>query len=379
MRHFLQCAWAAVGGGAWLVAARVSQLRWRHPATALVGLLCLTACVSEGAVRTRTTEIRQVLEPRHARAERCSPRELAYGEVLAGAADFESSRGHSTRARQHMEVATELARNVYAAVEDGGERCAPDADLDGIPDSVDLCRLEPEDFDGHEDDDGCPEQDRDNDGISDRRDRCPDVPEDRDDFEDDDGCPDPDNDGDGVLDEHDVCPLLAEDLDGFDDDDGCPDPDNDGDGIPDVADKCPDEPEDFDGDQDEDGCPDTYRDIVVENNAIVLKKKVFFGTNKTAVLPESFPMLLEVADVLVRRPTMRVRVEGHTDSRGSERRNEKLSSGRAESVRRFLIGQGATPDQLTAVGFGESRPIADNDTDAGRAINRRVEFHIISK
>ena len=98
--------------------------------------------------------------------------------------------------------------------------------------------------------------DRDGDGITDANDRCPDEPEDRDGFQDADGCPDPDNDQDGIVDVTDKCPNEPEDRDGFQDDDGCPDPDNDQDGIPDAADKCPNEPETRNGFQDDDGCPD---------------------------------------------------------------------------------------------------------------------------
>ena len=100
------------------------------------------------------------------------------------------------------------------------------------------------------------DKDTDGDGIPDSIDKCPNEPEDKDGFQDEDGCPDPDNDGDGILDKDDKCPNEPEDKDGFQDEDGCPDPDNDGDGIPDVKDKCPNEPETFNGYQDEDGCPD---------------------------------------------------------------------------------------------------------------------------
>ncbi len=135
-----------------------------------------------------------------------------------------------------------------------------DSDGDGIEDSKDKCPNEPEDFDGFQDEDGCPDPDNDNDGILDVNDKCPNVAEDIDGFEDEDGCPDPDNDHDGILDIHDKCPNVAEDLDGFQDDDGCPDVDNDRDGILDVNDKCPNAPEDFDGFQDDDGCPDVDND-----------------------------------------------------------------------------------------------------------------------
>ncbi len=98
--------------------------------------------------------------------------------------------------------------------------------------------------------------DRDGDGMSDARDLCPDDPEDLDGFEDADGCPDLDNDGDGIADVDDLCPSVAEDRDGFEEEDGCPDPDNDQDGILDFDDHCPNQPETMNGFDDYDGCPD---------------------------------------------------------------------------------------------------------------------------
>ncbi len=106
-----------------------------------------------------------------------------------------------------------------------------------------------------------PSRDRDKDGIPDRIDKCPNEPEDRDGFEDSDGCPDYDNDLDGVFDMFDKCPNDPEDKDGFEDRDGCPDYDNDKDGIPDSIDKCPNQPEDLDGFQDADGCPDSRASV----------------------------------------------------------------------------------------------------------------------
>ncbi len=140
--------------------------------------------------------------------------------------------------------------------EDGDGCPDPDNDRDGIPDAQDRCRDKAEDRDNVQDADGCPDLDDDQDGVPDVDDRCRDKAEDRDGFEDGDGCPDPDNDRDGIPDAQDRCPNGAEDKDGFRDDDGCPDPDNDGDGIDDKADRCPDAAEDKDGVRDEDGCPD---------------------------------------------------------------------------------------------------------------------------
>jgi outer membrane protein OmpA-like peptidoglycan-associated protein len=138
---------------------------------------------------------------------------------------------------------------------------ALDSDGDGLSDDRDECPDKPEDLDGFEDDDGCPDSDNDGDMVLDEDDTCPNEPEDRDGVRDDDGCPDIDDDGDGVPDEDDKCPGDQEDLDGFQDDDGCPDFDNDGDGFADGADRCPMEAEDLDGFHDEDGCPDADNDL----------------------------------------------------------------------------------------------------------------------
>jgi hypothetical protein len=138
----------------------------------------------------------------------------------------------------------------------------PDNDFDNIPDVKDRCPNEPEDVDQFEDDDGCPEPDNDKDGIPDINDACPNAPEDHKGKKPNDGCPSTteDSDGDGIPDAVDKCPDEPEDKDGFEDDDGCPDPDNDADGIPDNFDTCPNEAEDPDGFEDEDGCPDPDND-----------------------------------------------------------------------------------------------------------------------
>jgi outer membrane protein OmpA-like peptidoglycan-associated protein len=145
----------------------------------------------------------------------------------------------------------------------GGFMWAPvstDQDHDGIQDANDACPTEAEDMDGHDDADGCPDDDNDGDGVPDVRDQCPDQPEDLDGQDDADGCPDLDTDGDGIADGYDSCPTQPEDMDGDRDDDGCPDDDRDRDHIPDAQDQCPDVPEDTDGYGDEDGCPETDYD-----------------------------------------------------------------------------------------------------------------------
>jgi hypothetical protein len=135
-----------------------------------------------------------------------------------------------------------------------------DADNDRIPDVEDACPTEPEDLDGNEDTDGCPEvEDADGDLIPDFDDECPNDAEDFDGNEDADGCPEiEDADGDGLDDLVDACPTEPEDFDGNADTDGCPEiEDADNDGIPDATDACPNQPEDLDGNADTDGCPET--------------------------------------------------------------------------------------------------------------------------
>ena len=254
-----------------------------------------------------------------------------------------------------------------------------DSDGDGILDSKDLCPTLPEDKDGALDTDGCPDlkDDKDEDSVPDAQDECPYEPEDHDNFQDLDGCPDPDNDSDGMADSFDTCPLAAEDLDGFADDDGCPDADNDVDGIYDVDDQCPLEPEDFDGHQDEDGCPDVL--IIITDQKIELKEKIHFAFDDVTILPDSHELLNDVGNALIEHPTMKVRIEGNTDAEGPADYNQKLSQGRASSVLTYLTGRGVEASRMSAVGYGEDRPIDSNDSEEGRAANRRVEFIIVEQ
>ncbi len=240
--------------------------------------------------------------------------------------------------------------------------------------------MDPEDKDGFEDADGCPDPDNDKDGIEDTADKCPNRAEDKDGFEDADGCPDFDNDQDTVLDAEDKCPNTPEDQDGYQDEDGCPDPDNDKDGIPDLKDECPLMPETVNKYQDEDGCPDSSpkAKVQVTKHYIKIKGKVHFATGKAKIKRKSFKLLVEVATVLKRYPKItKLRIEGHTDSRGSASSNKRLSDARAKAVRAFLIDAGVAADRLVAVGYGEERPKASNKTRKGRAENRRVDFYIL--
>jgi outer membrane protein OmpA-like peptidoglycan-associated protein len=272
-----------------------------------------------------------------------------------------------------------------------------DIDEDGLYDDVDACVDVPEDKDGFEDSDGCPETDNDKDGIADKADGCPNEAEDIDQFEDADGCPDPDNDKDGVLDGDDECPLEpgtvgdkgCPDRDAdtlIDKVDACPDeagpvntkgcPDRDSDRVPDKRDKCPDEPADPRIDPERsDGCP---KRVFVTVDRIEILDKIYFDTNKTTIKKQSYELLAEIAAVLNGNVDIRrVEVAGHTDNVGNDASNLKLSQGRSEAVVKHLTTIGKVdPERLKGVGYGETKPIETNATDAGRGNNRRVEFVI---
>ena len=164
---------------------------------------------------------------------------------------------------------------------------AGDSDGDGYADPVDKCPTKPENYNGYQDEDGCPDDpDSDGDGIADSRDQCELSPEDKDAYLDGDGCPEPDNDLDGLLDAADKCPNDPEDLDGYEDEDGCPDPDNDKDTVPDVTDQCPNEI--GSATQEPLGCPGN-RLAVVTDCEVKITQQIHFETNKDKIRPESLP------------------------------------------------------------------------------------------
>jgi OmpA-OmpF porin, OOP family len=234
-----------------------------------------------------------------------------------------------------------------------------DRDGDGIEDDVDQCSDLPEDFDGFQDADGCPETDNDDDGVPDAKDKCPKEKEDEDGFQDADGCPDRDNDKDGILDAQDACPneagprnadkkkngcpVSAQELesaakrdgdgDGVPDKDdacpdvpgvesanpkerGCPPPDRDKDTFVGTEDKCPDEPEDFNGFEDADGCPDAEKKEARRLPPLVTVKQLATGPavsvaqkvgfKDEAIDPAATPALRAVASQLVKNPSWHV-------------------------------------------------------------------------
>jgi outer membrane protein OmpA-like peptidoglycan-associated protein/tetratricopeptide (TPR) repeat protein len=229
-----------------------------------------------------------------------------------------------------------------------------DSDHDGVNDGLDQCPTEPEDKDGFQDADGCPEPDNDGDDLLDAEDKCPGEREDKDGFQDADGCPDPDNDGDGILDAIDKCPGVPEDKDGFEDTDGCPEPDNDHDRLLDAFDKCPNEPETWNGFQDEDGCPD--KGIVVRGSKeLVVAGPIGFVKGASTLDDKTAATLDVVAGALAGNPDIELlEIQVHTSSLDTGEPGLALSQARAQTIRDYLVSKGVLATRLAAKGFGDA-------------------------
>lgn len=233
----------------------------------------------------------------------------------------------------------------------------PDRDGDGLSDAVDACP----DVAGPKENQGCP--DRDGDGLFDFVDQCPDVAGPKE----NNGCPWPDTDGDGLLDKDDECPTLK----GPKENKGCPYKDSDGDGLLDKDDECPMTP----GPKENKGCP------VIEEEVVQVIKMAFnnleFETAKDIILDPSKPALDELAQVLTNKPLWKLEISGHTDNVGDDNANLVLSKKRAEALKNYLVSKGIDAGRMTTLYFGETKPIADNNTAEGRKKNRRVEMKIV--
>nr|WP_314865259.1 OmpA family protein [uncultured Flavobacterium sp.] len=228
----------------------------------------------------------------------------------------------------------------------------PDTDGDGIVDGSDAC---PE-VAGLAALNGCP--DADGDGITDANDACPEVAG----LAALKGCPDADKDG--VADKDDKCPSVA----GPKENAGCPWADTDKDGVADKDDECPE----VAGPASNKGCPEVTAAVL--ESVKVEAKSIYFNSGKSTFKSEDVPVKIESISTLLKQyPTAKFSIEGHTDSDGSDAFNQKLSQERADVVRNALIERGIKAASLTAVGYGESKPIASNKTAAGKAKNRRTE------
>ncbi len=293
--------------------------------------------------------------------------------------------------------------------------CPVDADKDGVADYMDQCPM----TQGSAKLLGCPDGDKDN--VADKDDSCPEVPgltrfsgcpdSDGDGIEDAaDNCPNlkgldmfkgcPDTDGDGVDDANDKCPdtktgikvdgagCTADiDRDGIiDSDDKCPDTpkgikvdargcpaDTDGDGVIDTQDRCPTTK----GEGTVNGCPPVKEDVKKRLNFAA--RGINFESGKATLTTTSYPMLNEIVSILNEYTDYNLKIEGHTDNVGTDDMNLQLSKSRMESVKSYLLSKGISPGRIEVWGFGESKPIATNDTAAGRTQNRRVELDLFIK
>ena len=236
-----------------------------------------------------------------------------------------------------------------------------DTDKDGIPDDQDLCPLQPGTAKWH----GCPVPDTDKDGIDDEHDSCKNVQG----LARYNGCPIPDSDQDGINDEEDKCPHQA----GLARYNGCPIPDRDGDGVNDEEDHCPDSA----GPVENHGCP-VIKEIKkeIQEKINYTARNILFAVASDRLLDSSYNALKDIADLLLAHPEWHLTIEGYTDNQGTRERNLLLSQKRAASVRSYLAARGVPETRLTAIGFGQEHPIADNATAKGRAANRRVELKL---
>ena len=261
----------------------------------------------------------------------------------------------------------------------------PDSDADGIADIDDNCPNEA----GIASNSGCPDPDSDGDGIPDSKDACPEIAGDTEsgcpnDDNDDDGvpnsidrCPDakgtaatngcPDSDGDGVADPDDNCPKVA----GPKVYNGCPD--SDGDGLDDSIDKCPYSA----GTVAANGCPEIAKED--KETLDIAMRAVQFDTGKNSLKSESYQILKQIANILKRYPDYNLSIAGHTDNVGNPSANQTLSERRAKACHDYLASQGVLITRMSFAGYGESRPIADNNTLNGKRLNRRVEFNLVPR
>ncbi len=282
-----------------------------------------------------------------ASAQTASTANMESSEIMSGKKVEEAKKSHKNKKEMKPYVSPYYA---YDDDKDGvpnyrdkcphtpqGEKvtpfgCPPDTDFDGVFDYEDNCDTIPGPKDNH----GCPWGDRDKDHVTDNIDRCPDTPG------------DPRNMG---------CPVVKKD--------------SDGDGIYDADDVCPDVP----GIVANHGCPELKKE-----EKEVLKRafdNLLFESNKDVIKNSSYSSLNELATIMKQNTEARLHLEGHTDNVGNDDFNLDLSQRRAESVKRFLIERGISEYRITTNAFGEARPVDTNDTDPGRAKNRRVEmtFH----
>jgi outer membrane protein OmpA-like peptidoglycan-associated protein len=262
--------------------------------------------------------------------------------------------------------------NTPAGCTVNADGCPSDGDGDGVCDGLDKCPGTPKG--AAVDATGCP-KDSDGDGVYDGLDKCPDTPKGA--KVDASGCP-TDSDGDGVYDGIDTCPNTQKGC--TVDASGCP-KDSDGDGVCDGLDKCANTP--AGAKVDADGCPIEIMEKETEllDTGMIRLNNVNFETGKAVLLPEDLPTLDVVGEVLRKWPQLKIEIGGHTDSRGGVAYNQKLSEARAQAVMSYLLQKfpDLKAEQLTAKGYGKSKPLVPNNNALNMAKNRRVEFVVLNK
>ncbi len=229
----------------------------------------------------------------------------------------------------------------------------PDKDADGIADKADACP----DVKGLANLAGCPDTDAD--GVADKDDKCPQTTTGY--KVDNMGCPF-DNDKDGLVNEEDRCPDIAGTIALK----GCPD--TDADGVADIDDLCPTKP----GNIANKGCPEIAPEDVKKINKIA--SSIYFETGSNKLKKSSIAQLNTLVDLMNKYEGAKLTIDGHSDSQGNDDFNMTLSQKRVDAVKTYLMSKGILESRLTATGYGETKPIADNKTSAGRAKNRRVEL-----
>ena len=293
----------------------------------------------------------------------------------------------------YLDKCANTPQEAFGFIDQNG--CLLDSDGDGVPDYLDKCADTPQEAIGFIDQNGCP-LDSDGDDVPDYLDKCTDTPKAAYGQVDENGCP-KDTDQDGIADYLDKCPNTPSGVKV--DSNGCP-LDTDGDGVPDYLDKCPSTPKAAYGQVDENGCPkDTDKDGIADyldkcpkvagtnanGGCPEVKKEVTqlfqkalrgiqFDTNKSTIKKVSFPILNDIVKVMNENPSYKLIIKGHTDSQGDDAYNLQLSKDRAAAVEKYLIDNGVSQKRLSSDGYGETLPVSDNKTAAGRALNRRVEF-----
>jgi OOP family OmpA-OmpF porin len=249
--------------------------------------------------------------------------------------------------------------------------CPSDSDGDGVLDGIDQCDATPKG--ATVDAKGCP-GDTDGDGVFDGIDECASTPAGA--RVDAKGCP-MDSDADGIIDGLDQCENTQSGC--VVSANGCPS-DADQDGVCDGIDKCPDTP--AEARVDRSGCPIevSQKETELLDTGMIRLQDVNFDTGKATIKEDSEPVLDEVGNILARWPELRIEIGGHTDARGSDALNQRLSQARAKSVLDYLLNKfpELKPEQFSSKGYGETAPIATNTTPLGMAKNRRVEFKVLN-